>query len=121
MAIEISTKEKIHFTNQWCKSIGIKSRDLDSHPTIDDCIFLINFRTEIWQYLDRSEQATWGAYWNTVYHKQKNLGNKAYQKFKIIAESALFKQEKQQLRLATIKALRLKTQANAKEQNLERI
>jgi hypothetical protein len=111
----LSASEKIHLTNKWCQSIGIKSKDLDSHPQIDDVIILINFRNEFWQDMDKSEQGIWAAYWSWVYHKQVPIKKAWLIKLETIIKSVEFKQIKQAQRLATIKAYR----ARAKEQNGE--
>jgi hypothetical protein len=111
MAEQLSTSEKIHYTNKWCRSIGIKFRDLDNHSAIDDVILLINFRNTFWSNLNRSEQGMWAALWNRVYHKQYYLKKKQLDQLEIMANSAQFEQAKQAQRLQQIQALR----ANSKE------
>lgn len=111
---QLSMNELIHYTNQWCKSIGLKSKDLDHHLAIDDVIMLVNFRDEFWYYMDYSERGVWAAIWSWTYHKQFKLKQKHLDKLEIVAKSAVFKQEKRQQRLETIKALRQRI-ANAHE------
>lgn len=110
----LSMNELIHYTNVWCKSIGIKSKDFDYHLAIDDVIFLIKFRDEFWSNMDLSERAVWGALWNWTYHKRFNLKQKHIKKLEVIANSAIFKKQKQEKRLATIRSLRQRI-ANAQE------
>jgi hypothetical protein len=72
----LSSSEVTHYTNWWCRSKGIKSKDLDSHPSINDVVFLIQFRDAMWSKLNKSEQAFWGAIWDWTYHKGFQLKKK---------------------------------------------
>jgi hypothetical protein len=117
----LSEKEKIHYTNVWCRSIGIKSKDLTEHPSIDDCIIMINIRNEFWNDMDGIEQRSWAGLWSSIYHKGRSLNKSRIDKLEKIINSALFKRQKQAQRLATIKAFRNRQQANAEEQNGEMI
>jgi hypothetical protein len=110
----LSNYEKTHYTNMWCRSIGIKSRDLDNHPTIDDAIFLIQFRQVNWQYMTKSEQAVWGSYWAWVYHKQINIKQAWLNKLAHITESVIIRQNKEFETRDKIKAMRQRKQ-NEKE------
>lgn len=106
-----------HFTNRWCREKGIHSKDLESHPQADDVVLLINFRDQFWPYMDAKEQGAWAAYWSWTYTRKFSLKKKYLEKLETIGNSAAFKKQKQQERLATIKAMRLKMTANAQEQN----
>lgn len=110
----LSNYEKTHYTNLWCKSIGIKSRDLDNHPSIDDAIFLIQFRQTNWSYMTKSEQAVWGSYWAWVYHKQINIKQAWLTKLAHITESVIIRRNKDEENRQKIKALRQRKQ-NEKE------
>lgn len=65
--LPLTTSEKIHYTNLWCRQQGIKSADLggeklvrdnktgkvktkqiEAHPAIDDVILLRNWKKEFW-------------------------------------------------------------------------
>jgi len=109
----MTNQEKLHFTNLWCRQLGIRSRDLTEHSQIDDVILLVNFRREFWQDLTKIEQATWSGFWSIVYHRQFNLKAKHLAKLEHMAQSALFTRQKTQQRLGKIRALR----ARAQEQN----
>lgn len=107
---QLSASEKTHYTNLWCKQQGIKSRDLDNHPTIDDAIILINFRNEFFIDMDAKERGVWSAYWDGIYHKQFKLKQRHLKKLEKIAESVIFKRQKQAQRLETIKLLKQRKQ-----------
>lgn len=109
----LSKREKIHYTNQWCRSIGIRNKDLTNHPSIDDVILLVNFRNEFWQDLTKIEQATWSGFWSIIYHRHYTLKATHLVKLELMAQSALFTRQKQQQRQGKIRALR----ARAQEQN----
>lgn len=68
----------------WLAKRGISRKALDTHPHIDDVILLLKWRDTMWNKLNKSEQAVWGAYWGSVYHKQKALKNKALAKLEKI-------------------------------------
>jgi hypothetical protein len=65
----LSTSELNHYTNSWCRSKGFKSKDLMSHPAMDDVVFLVQYRDALWTKLSKSEQAFWGALWDWTYYK----------------------------------------------------
>lgn len=106
MAEQLSTKEKVHYTNRWCISIGIKNRDLDNHPAIDDAILLINYRDKLWIDLTKHEQGVWAAMWNRVYHKQYPLKGKHYRQLEEIAGHCNTRQQFRQQQINQIKQLR---------------
>jgi hypothetical protein len=111
---QLSTSEKLHYTNMWCRSMGIKSRDLDNHPTIDDCILLVNFRQINWQFLTRKEQGIWSAYWSWCYHNQVPIKKAWLSKLENITHSVIIRQNKELAAKAKIQAMRQRKQ-NQKE------
>jgi len=106
----LTSQEKLHFTNQWCRTIGIKSRDLHTHKTIDDAILLIKFHQANWQDLDTSERGVWAALWSYVYHRECGLKQKHLSQLETICKSVIFKQAKQAQRRATIQAMRSRSE-----------
>lgn len=68
--------EQEQMIGYWVRKHGLKHKDLSRHPHIDDCILLIKIRDSAWHKFNKSEQATWGAIWNQVYHKQRALKKK---------------------------------------------
>lgn len=69
-----------HFTNYWCRTKGIKYKDYETHPQIDDVHLLMKWRDEMWSKLTKAEQSFWGAIWSYVYHKKYPLKNKHLEK-----------------------------------------
>jgi hypothetical protein len=90
----------------WCCSIGIKSRDIDNHPRIDDAIILINIRNEFWSYLSASDRGVWAAYWKKVYHLQFGLNKKAITKITNIVNNGIHRQQVAEKQRQRIKAIR---------------
>jgi hypothetical protein len=86
---QLSTSEKIHYTNLWCKELGIKSADLgcqyrigedgkvykeqQAHPQIDDVIILVKFLQEYLNELPPSSRVYLHIMWNWVYTQRKPL------------------------------------------------
>lgn len=89
MAEALSKSELAHYTNLWCKSKGISSKDLTEHPQADDIILLVNFRQELWQHMTKSQQASWGAFWSYSYTWKKPLRKKHLTKLENISISAI--------------------------------
>ena len=101
------TKSELNFfTNYWCRTKGIHSRDLESHPQADDVVLMLKYREDLWQLLNNSEQAVWGAYWNIVYHKRRKLTFKALDKLEKITINALDRQTIISQQRQRIKSLR---------------
>lgn len=105
----LSKDELRHYTNYWCRTKGISSRDLAEHPQADDVILMLQWRDAMWHKLNPSEQAVWGAYWNTVYHKRRALHKKALTKLEQITITAtdrhlqeLVKQAQQRQRIKAL-------------------
>jgi hypothetical protein len=82
---------------RWLRSHGVTVKDLDTHRQISDVVLLINIRQSLWTWMTAGEQASWGAYWNVVYRKQKPLKPKALKKFEQITESVRQRQIKIQI------------------------
>jgi hypothetical protein len=102
----LSPREKLHYTNMWCRSIGIKSIDLETHKSIDDVVLLVNFRQEFWSDMDSSQRGIWAALWSWSYHKSLELRPKHINQLTSITNSVIFKRQKQAQRLGTIRQMR---------------
>jgi hypothetical protein len=109
MALTLS--EINHYTNYWCKSKGISSKDLEQHPRADDLVLLIAFRDAMWNRLNKSEQGVWAGYWSSVYVKKNSLHDKGLKKLEQITITAehrhlqnLVKQAQQRQRIRQLKA-----------------
>jgi hypothetical protein len=72
---------------RWLRGKGINLDDLDGHQQITDVITLINVRDDLWNRMNLSEQATWGAYWNIVYKHKYPLNQKFWKKFERIVQA----------------------------------
>ena len=88
MTEALTQSELAHYTNLWCKSKGISSRDLTLHPRIDDIILLLAFREAMWSKLNKAEQGCWSGYWSSIYHKRNKLKLKAFKKLEQITITA---------------------------------
>lgn len=104
--LPLSNSEKTHYTNLWCCSIGIKSRDLTNHPQIDDVIILVKFHQECWFDMDQEQRGVWAAYWSWTYHKQFPLKAKHLKKLANIMASVIGRRTKAEKTRQHIKALR---------------
>jgi hypothetical protein len=71
----------------WMAKHGVTASDFDEHPQIDDVIKMINIRDYLWHRMNKSEQASWGAYWNVVFYKKRRLNNKFWNKMDLIAQN----------------------------------
>jgi hypothetical protein len=118
----LSTSEKIHYTNLWCKELGIKSKDLgqvifidgkvkhiSAHPQIDDVVLLANIRNEYWDKLNNVERGVIAGLWGMVYKQRYPLKAKHLGKLQSIVQAQANKQTKQQILRQKIKSLRTKT------------
>ncbi len=102
----LGKSELTHYTNLWCRQRGIHARDLETHPCADDVVALLAWRETIWHKLNRSEQASWAGYWNSVYHKKNPIRSKALKKLETITTQAEHRHLKTIIQRAKIKALR---------------
>ena len=109
----LSNQEIRHYTNLWCREQGIHSRDLETHPQMDDVVLLINFREVFWPHMDSRERGIWAAYWGRTYTQKYPMKKSYFNQLEIITKSAEFRQHKQAQRVETIKAMRAR--ANNKE------
>ena len=80
----------------WLATKGITRKALDTHPHCDDIILLLKWRDSMWHKLNPSEQAIWGAYWGSVYHKRRKLKNKALKKLEQITITATERHNRQE-------------------------
>jgi hypothetical protein len=87
-------------TNYWCRTKGIHSKDLEIHPQMDDVILLIKYRDSMWNKLNRSEQAHFGAVWSWCYHNKFALKQKHLKKLELITTQATTRYLKTQIQLA---------------------
>jgi hypothetical protein len=104
--LPLTNYELTHYTNMWCRSVGIKSRDLTKHPQIDDVIILVKFHQEFWFDLDSQQRGVWAALWSWVYHKQFSLKAKHLNKLANITASVIGRRTKAEKTRQHIKALR---------------
>lgn len=74
--LRLTTPEKIHYTNLWCREKGIHSKDLENHPQADDVVLLIKWREEMWHKLNKSEQGFFAALWSYAYTHKYSLKQK---------------------------------------------
>jgi hypothetical protein len=88
----LSIQEKIHYTNLWCRELGIKNvdlgcvfridedgktyREVKPHPQIDDVILLVQFLKEYLDELPDSKRVHLHIMWNWVYTCKKPLTKK---------------------------------------------
>ena len=84
-------------TNYWCRTKGIKSSDLETHPQMDDVILLVTYRDAMWKQLNRSEQAHWGALWDWCYYRKFALKKKHLTKLELITQQASERYKAQQI------------------------
>lgn len=104
--------------DRWMSKHGVKARDFDTHPCIDDLIKLINIRDYLWHRMNLSEQATWGAYWNIVFRQRKFLKEKFWAKMNAIVKN-IDAREKQQTYARTYLKSRLKQNPKNTDHNKE--
>jgi hypothetical protein len=120
----LSDSEKVHYTNLWCRELGIKSVDLGcgftrningkivskpQHPALDDVILLIKVRQEFWTFFNAHEKGVWAGYWNTVYHYGFPMKVKAIKKIETLVSSGIYKKSQRKLQAEKIKQLRKHT------------
>lgn len=86
--IPLTKDELRHYTNYWCKTKGISSKDLDTHPRADDLTLLIAFRDAMWDKLNQKERGCWAGYWSSIYVKKNKLKPKALNKLEQITITA---------------------------------
>jgi hypothetical protein len=88
----------------WIGKLGFRSQHLDTHPRADDCVFLLKLRIELWEIMNTSERAVWGAYWGIVFAKKKPLNHKAYTKFEKHTQSIILRQSRIQSQIQSLRA-----------------
>ena len=77
MTVRQFTHEEVeHLTRYWCRTLGIHSKDLETHPQIDDVIILISFLKEYLKDLKESKRIHLHILWDWVYRQKKALTNK---------------------------------------------
>ncbi len=103
---EFETNKQNWSIDFWLREHGVKSRDLESHPRIDDMIVLLQLRNELWDRMTQPERNTWGAYWGLVFQKQYPLNQKFWKKFTGITRSIDHRQQRQQQARQRIRTLK---------------
>lgn len=63
-------------TNYWCRTLGIHSKDLETHPQIDDVILLIKFIQEYGKEFTPKQRVYVYVIWDWCYNKRKPLSKK---------------------------------------------
>lgn len=97
------TLEQEQLVGYWLKRKGITKKAIETHPHIDDVILLMKWRDAMWNILNNSEQAVWGAYWGYTYNKRKALKKKSLNKLEQITITAT---QKHKLKHAKLQAQR---------------
>jgi len=69
----------------WLLKKGMRVKDLDTHPQIDDLITLITIREQLWYAMTHREQCSWGKYWDMTYQYKYPLTQKFWNKFAKVA------------------------------------
>lgn len=95
---QFETNKSHWAVDYWLRRHGVTSRDLDTHPQINDMIVLLNIRESLWDLMSQSERNCWGAYWGLVYVKKYPLTRKFWNKFQNIANQIDIRQHKKQIR-----------------------
>jgi hypothetical protein len=73
--VELQTAQHLEqeqLVGYWIKRFGLTRRDLESHPQIDDLMFLIKFRAEFWD-MNRGLKSKYFKAWDWVYNKHLPL------------------------------------------------
>ena len=73
---QFSHIELDHLTNYWCRTLGIHSKDLTTHPQIDDVILLIKFIQEYEKEFTPKQRVYVFVMWDWVYKQRKPLSKK---------------------------------------------
>lgn len=108
--------EQDQMIDRWCLRKGIRRRDLERHPRLDDVILLLRIRQEYATELrsNRRLLGTLDAYWGMVYKEQKTLQSKSYIKLEILVEQLEKIRQREQLKIKIIKAMRGTSQTQNK-------
>ena len=99
--------ETEQLTGYWIKRHGISKKDLDTHPQIDDVLFLIKFRAEFWDMNNQFKKLFDNA-WNWVYKNQLPLKKNHLNNLKKIGTAIVKWRTKRQTNQAALKAFRNK-------------
>jgi len=99
--------EQEQLVGYWIKRHGISKKDLDTHPQIDDVMFLIKFRAEFWDMNNQFKKLFDNA-WNWVYNNKLPLKNNHLNNLKKIGTSIVKWRTKRQTNQTALKAFRNK-------------
>lgn len=94
----LTREEYNYYLNWWCKQQGLKYRDFELHPRIEDVLLLVHIRNTLWTQMTHRPRAHWAAIWEWCYHQRLPLKKKQVKILEQIAQDIIIKQQ------ATIKA-----------------
>lgn len=94
-----------HQTNYWCRTKGIHSSDLDSHPQMDDVMLLIHFK-DLEPYLNSQERNFLVGCWESTYKQKWPIKRKTMAKLENLAVTVGIRQEQIQAKRNLIKQRR---------------
>lgn len=101
----------------WLAQHGVKAADFDCHPEIDSVVQLINIRDYLWERMNISERATWGAYWGYVYTQKKPLKKKFWARMESIVKTIDAREQQRTHAKIKLKQSRLKQNPQNKDHN----
>lgn len=101
----LSKKEVEHYTNLWCREQGIHSKDLETHPQIDDVILLKQFRKEFYDLPD-FWRMPYNKIYKSVYQGKIPLKAKQISTLRRMAEGMIKWRHTRQYQANKIKSLR---------------
>ena len=76
----------------WAKSKGISLKDLEGHKHIDDVILLLKIKDALGPQMSKSELASWGGIWSSVYVKRKKISKNGLRILANIGEKIKYRQ-----------------------------
>ena len=97
--------EQEQLVGYWLKRFGISRKDLESHPAIDDVIFLLKFKNEF-QDMNNFRQKQFNCIWNWCYKGKFSLKAKHLKQLKASAEHTIRKRNRLTAQQDLIKAQR---------------
>ena len=97
--------EQEQLVGYWIKKFGINKKDLDTHPAIDDVIFLLKFKNEF-QDMNNFRQKQFNRIWNYCYKGKFLLKAKHLKQLQAGAEHTIRKRNRLNQQQQAIKARR---------------
>lgn len=95
-------------TNYWCRTLGIKSKDLHTHPQMDDVVLLIKFLEEYEKEFTPKQRIHVYLMWESCYNHRKPLSKKY---LKALAKIINQIHEKRNIKIKALKKARQKIKA----------